>query len=60
MGKFEIFKDEKGEYRFRLKARNGEIIAQSEGYTRKEKAQQGIESVIKNAKDAKIIDLTIS
>ena len=49
-GKFEIYKDKRGEYRFRLKAGNGEIILASEGYKRKPSAKNGIESVRKNAK----------
>ena len=58
MGKFEIFKDDKGEYRFRLKASNGEIIAQSEGYTRKENAEKGVDAVIKYSASAETVDLT--
>ena len=49
-GKFEIYQDKRGEYRFRLKAGNGEIILASEGYKRKSSAKNGIESVRKNAK----------
>jgi uncharacterized protein YegP (UPF0339 family) len=48
-GKFELYRDKKGEYRFRLKARNGEIILASEGYKDKTGAANGIESVKKNA-----------
>ncbi len=47
--KFEIFKDKREEYRFRLKARNGEIILASEGYTAKASCKNGINSVVKNA-----------
>lgn len=48
--KFELFKDNKGEYRFNLKARNGEIILRSsEGYVTKQGCQQGIASVKINA-----------
>ncbi len=47
--KFEVFVDKKGEFRFRLKAKNGEIIAASEGYTAKASCMNGIESVKKNA-----------
>ena len=50
--KFEIYLDKGGEYRFRLKARNGEIIAVSEGYKAKASCINGIESVKKNAPDA--------
>lgn len=52
--KFELYKDKKGEFRFRLKAVNGEIIASSEGYTSKGNCKNGIDSVVKNAPDAVI------
>ena len=48
-GKFEVFKDKKGETLFRLKAGNGQIILASEGYKRKASALNGIESVRKNS-----------
>ena len=48
-GKFEIYKDKRGEYRFRLKASNGQNILASEGYKQKSSAKNGIESVKKNA-----------
>jgi uncharacterized protein YegP (UPF0339 family) len=48
-GKFEIYKDKKGEYRFRLKASNGQNILASEGYKQKASAKKGIASVQKNA-----------
>ena len=57
-GKFELYTDALGEYRFRPKAGNGEIIATSEGYKPKASAINGIESVQKNAPDAKIYDQT--
>ena len=47
--KFEIYKDKAGEFRFRLKASNGEIIATSEGYKSKAGCKNGIASVKKNA-----------
>ncbi len=50
-GKFELYQDKAGEYRFRLKAGNGEQIGASEGYKTKAAAQNGIESVKKNAID---------
>ena len=56
--KFEIFKDSKEEYRFRLKAPNGEIIATSEGYTTKDNCKKGIEAVRKYAPIAEVEDLT--
>jgi uncharacterized protein YegP (UPF0339 family) len=57
-GKFELYEDKGGHYRFRLKAGNGEIIADSEAYNSKASAQNGIESVKANAADAAVIDLT--
>lgn len=48
-GKFELYKDKSNQYRFRLKAGNGENIGASEAYTTKAAAQKGIESVKKNA-----------
>ena len=53
--KFEIYLDKKGEFRFRLKARNGEPIAASEGYTAKAGCKNGIESVIRNAADSDVV-----
>ncbi len=53
--KFEVYLDKSGEYRFRLKARNGEIIAVSEGYKAKAGCLNGIESVKKNAPDAPFV-----
>lgn len=47
--KFEMYKDNAGEFRFRLKARNGEIVVFSEGYTTKASCLNGIESVRKNS-----------
>ena len=52
--KFELYQDKAGEYRFRLKARNGQIIAVSEGYTSRSSCENGIESVRKNAAEATI------
>ena len=48
-GKFELYGDQKGEFRFRLKASNGETILVSEGYTSKAGAENGISSVKTNA-----------
>ena len=53
--KFEIYQDKAGEYRFRLKATNGQIIAVSEGYTALAGCENGIESVKKNA-DSDVIE----
>ena len=54
--KFELYEDKAGEFRFRLKARNGQIIAVSEGYKTKSACENGIESVKKNASDAEIVE----
>ena len=51
-GKFEIYKDKAGEFRFRLKAANGQNILTGEGYSSKSAALNGVESVKKNAADA--------
>ena len=55
--KFEVYLDKAGEYRFRLKATNGEIIAVSEGYTALAGCDNGIESVKKNAPEAEIVEV---
>ena len=52
--KFEIYTDKAGEFRFRLKAANGQIIATGEGYKEKKSCKNGIESVKKNAADAPV------
>ena len=53
--KFEVYADKAGEFRFRLKARNGEVIATSEGYTTKPNCLGGVESVKKNAPEAEVV-----
>lgn len=50
-GKFEIYKDKSGGFRFRLKASNGQNILASESYKGKSGCANGIESVRKNAPD---------
>lgn len=52
--KFEVYLDKKGEFRFRLTATNGQVIATGEGYKAKSSCLNGIESVKKNAPDAEI------
>lgn len=52
--KFEIYLDKKGEYRFRLKAKNGEPILASEGYVAKAGCKNGIDSVCKNVVDSTV------
>lgn len=56
--KFEIFNDAHGGFRFRLKAMNGEVVAESHSYTTKQGAQHGIKSVKANAPDATLADYT--
>ena len=55
--KFEIYLDKAGESRFRLKAKNGQIIGVSEGYKSLKTCKNGIASVVKNAPDATIKQL---
>ena len=53
--KFEVYTDKAGEFRFRLTAKNGQIIAVSEGYKTMKACNAGIESVRKNSVDAPIV-----
>ena len=57
-GKFELYKDKAGKFRFRLKASNGQIIASGEAYESKSSALNGIASIQKNAPGAAIDDQT--
>ena len=52
--KFELYKDKNGAFRFRLRARNGEVVLNSSSYTTKASCKNGIASVIKNAPDAEL------
>ena len=54
--KFEMYVDKAGEFRFRLKATNGQVIATSEGYVSKKNCENGIASVQKNAVDAAVVE----
>ena len=54
--KFEVYKDGKGEFRFRFKAPNGEIMFSGEGYKQKASALKAIESIKKNAPGADLDD----
>jgi uncharacterized protein YegP (UPF0339 family) len=58
MAKFEIYKDKKGQFRWRLLANNNQVIASGEGYTSKASCKNGIESVKKNAPKAAVEDQT--
>lgn len=53
--KFEMYTDKAGEYRFRLKAKNGQIIATGEGYKAKAGCKNGIESIRQNAPEAEVV-----
>ena len=54
--KFEIYSDKAGEFRFRLKAKNGQVIAVSEGYTSKANCKNGIECGKKNSVNSPVIE----
>lgn len=54
--KFEVYTDKAGEFRFRLKAGNGQIIATGEGYKSKSGCMNGIESIKKNAPEAPVVE----
>jgi uncharacterized protein YegP (UPF0339 family) len=56
--RFEIFKDNAGQHRWRFKSGNGEIVAQSEAYVSKSGAENGARVLQQNAGGAAIEDLT--
>lgn len=56
-GKFEVYEDKGGDYRFRLKAGNGEVVASGQGYASKSGAHAGCEAVQRAAADATIVDV---
>ena len=56
-GKFELYQDKAGKYRFRLKASNGQVIAVGEAYESKSAAENGIASVQKNAPGAPTVEV---
>ena len=58
MAKFEVYKDKAGEFRFRYKASNGEIMFSSEGYKAKTSAMDAIDSIKKNVAGAAVEDQT--
>lgn len=55
--KFEIYKDKRGDFRFRLIAKNGQVIATSEAYKSEASCKKGIESVKKNAPNSDIVEV---
>ena len=58
--KFEIYKDKRGEFRYRLKSGNGQIIGVGEGYKDKVGVSNGIKSIKSNAPAALIVDETVA
>jgi uncharacterized protein YegP (UPF0339 family) len=56
-GKFELWVDKGGDWRFNLKASNGQVIATSQGYSSKASAVNGIESVKANAPGAEVVEI---
>jgi uncharacterized protein YegP (UPF0339 family) len=57
--KFEVYQDKAKEYRWRLKASNGQIVAaSSDGYKAKSDCQNAIESIKKGVADARVDDMT--
>ena len=57
-GKFEVYEDRSGKFRFRLKASNGQVVATGESYPTKSGVQAGIEAVKRAASAASVADLT--
>jgi hypothetical protein len=55
MSKFEIYRDAAGEYRWRLKAANGRIVAAGEGYKMLAGAKRGAEALRRSAKLARLV-----
>ncbi|WP_246310199.1 HVO_2922 family protein [Halorarum halophilum] len=59
LARFELFRDRNEEWRWRLRHRNGNVIANSgEGYTRKHNAWKGLRSVMRNAPEAEVTEDT--
>jgi uncharacterized protein len=55
-GKFEVYTDKAGKFRFRLKASNGQVVATGEAYETKAAAKAGCESVLRAATGAPIVE----
>jgi uncharacterized protein YegP (UPF0339 family) len=56
MAKFEIFIGHDRKFYFHLKAENGKIVLESQGYTQKQHALDGIASIKRIAADAEVVD----
>ena len=57
MIKFEIFKGTNGQFYFRIRSSNGQVIAQSEGYVQKQSARDTVDTIKRNAATATVTDL---
>ena len=55
-GKFEVYEDSNGKFRFRLKATNGEVVASGPSYSSKASAAKGCKSVLEAARGAEIVE----
>ncbi len=55
-GKFEVYPDKAGKFRFRLKASNGQVVATGEAYESKAAAKDGCGSVQRAASGAEIVE----
>ena len=58
--KFTIYKDAKGEFRFRIVATNGNILASSQGYSAKASAKGAIDRIRSDAAGADVVDETLA
>jgi len=56
--RYDVHQDKGGKFRFSLKAANGEVIGQSQGYASENSCRKGIESVKKNSPDSPIVEIT--
>jgi uncharacterized protein YegP (UPF0339 family) len=52
IARYEVFEDDAGQYRWRLRAANGEIVAQSEAYTRREDSERGLTAAKESSAEA--------
>jgi uncharacterized protein len=59
-GKFELYKDLREYYRFRLISESGELVLSGEGYTQKVSALDAVVSIMRSASEAEVIDLTLT
>ncbi|MEV5001189.1 YegP family protein [Nocardioides sp. LML1-1-1.1] len=57
-GKFEVYEDKAGKFRFRLKSSNGQVVAVGEDYETKSAAIEGTKAVQRAADGATIDDQT--